>query len=263
VAAADLESRLTVPVLVNEQGPFPFIVDTGSNRTVVSDVLAIQLGLTLAGPIKVQSATGPATTDSVYLNSLSVGPRLITHIRAPVLKAKNLGALGMLGIDAVANQRIVLDFRRRSMSVTGSTRSENDPTAITVQARSKYRQLVLVDASVEGIPLYVVIDTGAEVTVGNLTLRETLARRRAAAPAPVTVISVTGDSIVADLSMMPRVRLGGVQVNNLQIAYADLYVFKQFGLRDKPSILLGMDTLRHFERVSVDFPAREVRFVLA
>ena len=46
------------------------------------------------------------------------------------------------------------------------------------------------------------------------------------------------------------------------MAYADLYAFKQFGLRDKPAMLLGMSTLRHFARVSIDFPAREVRFLL-
>jgi hypothetical protein len=48
----------------------------------------------------------------------------------------------------------------------------------------------------------------------------------------------------------------------MAIAYTDLYVFDQFGLHDKPAMLLGMNLLRRFARVSADFPAREVRFLL-
>src|SRR6185369_1812348 len=48
-ASVDLNDRMTVPVTVNGRGPFPFVIDTGSNRTVVSDALAYQLGLPSAG----------------------------------------------------------------------------------------------------------------------------------------------------------------------------------------------------------------------
>ena len=54
-------------------------------------------------------------------------------------------------------------------------------------------------------------------------------------------------------------RLGGLVVNNMPIAYADLHTFARFGLQNKPSILLGMDVLHAiFDRVLVDFKARKV-----
>ena len=36
----DLSRRMTVPVTVNGQGPFHFVIDTGADRTVISKELA-------------------------------------------------------------------------------------------------------------------------------------------------------------------------------------------------------------------------------
>ena len=262
LAAADLADRMTVPVMINGQGPFAFVIDTGSNRTVVSEVLAARLGLPMAEALQVRSATGVVQTQSVIVDSLAVGRRRLTKLRAPVLAASNLGALGMLGIDAVANQRIVMDFHRKEMTLATSQRREDDPGSLVVRARSKYGQLLLVDSSVEGVPLYVIIDTGGETTIGNLAMRNLLARRRIEASKAVDVVSVTGDSVTADLSRLPELRVGHVIVRNQPIAYADMYAFDQFGLRAKPSMLLGMSTLRHFAKVTIDFPAREVSFLI-
>jgi hypothetical protein len=44
--------------------------------------------------------------------------------------------------------------------------------------------------------------------------------------------------------------------------FADAHPFKRFDLLKRPAMLLGMDTLRAFRRVSVDFAARKVRFLL-
>lgn len=258
-ASVDLNDRMTVPVMVNGRGPFPFVIDTGANRSVVSDALAAQLGLPASGILKVKAATGEAKTGSVRVASLVVGRRRLTDFLAPVLQVDNLGALGMLGIDAVSDQRLVMDFRRKQMTLTKSVPQEGDPGTLVVEAKSKYGQLLLVDSQVEGIPLYVIIDTGSEVTVGNSAMRSFLARRRATG---VDLVDVAGDTARVDLGQLPELRIGKVIVRNQQVAYADLYVFEHLGLHGKPSMLLGMSTLRQCAKVSIDFPAREVRFLL-
>ena len=259
-ASVDLNDRMTVPVTVNGRGPFPFVVDTGSNRTVVSDALAAQLGLPASGLLQIRAATGVAQPSSVRVASLIVGHRRMADFQAPVLQVDNLGALGMIGIDAVADQRLVMDFRKKQMALTPTMRVEPEPGALVVLAKSKCGQLLLVDSEVEGIPLYVIIDTGSEVTVGNLAMRSFLLRRRASG---VDLIDVAGDKATVDIGQLPELRVGKVKVLNEQVAYADLYVFEHLGLHGKPSMLLGMSTLRKCAKVSIDFPAREVRFVLA
>jgi predicted aspartyl protease len=258
-ASVDLSDRMTVPVLVNGRGPFPFVIDTGANRSVVSDALAAQLGLPASGSLQIRAAAGLARADSVRVASLAVGYRRLSNLQAPVFQAINLGALGMLGIDAVADQRLVMDFRKKQMTLTQTVRREPDARTLVVQAKSKYGQLLLVDSEAEGIPLYVIIDTGSEITVGNSAMRSFLARRRAARE---DLVDVAGGTARVDLGQLPELRIGKVQVRNQQIAYADLYVFEHLGLHGKPSLLLGMNTLRQCAKVSIDFPAREVRFLL-
>jgi hypothetical protein len=153
-----------------------------------------------------------------------------------------------------------MDFRKKQMTLTHSVRREPDAGTLVVQARSKYGQLLLVDSEAEGVPLYVIIDTGSEVTVGNSAMRSFLARRRARR---ADLIDVAGDTASVDLGQLPELHVGKVIVLNQQVAYADLYVFEHLGLHGKPSMLLGMNTLRQCARVAIDFPAREVRFVLA
>jgi predicted aspartyl protease len=259
-ASSDASERVTVPVTVNDRGPFPFIVDTGSTNTVVSNELAAHLRLPIGENLLIKAATGPAETNSVRVESLSVGARRLTNLRAPVLQRANMGGLGILGLDAIAKQKLVMDFARKQMLLTQSSRRGEDPATIVVQAKSKYGQLLLVDCDVDGMPLYVILDTGGEATIGNLTMRSMLERRRQ--PNEVQVISVTGDSVTAPVGVLPQLNVGHVRVMNQPIAYTDLYAFNQFGLRDKPAMLLGMDTLRRFARVAIDFPAREVRFLL-
>jgi predicted aspartyl protease len=258
-ASVDLSDRMTVPVTVNGRGPFPFVIDTGSNRTVVSDALAAQLRLPSSGSLQIRAATALANTGSVHVADLAVGNRRMADLRAPVLALDNLGALGMLGIDAVSGQRLLMDFRKKEMTLTSTLRREPDADMLVVQARSKYGQLLLVDSEVEGIPLYVIVDTGSENTLGNNAMRQFLARRRAQ---EVDVIGVSGDHAPADLGMLSELHIGKVLVRNQQIAYADLFIFEQLGLHGKPSMLLGMSTLRQCAKVSIDFPAREVRFLL-
>jgi predicted aspartyl protease len=236
------------------------VIDTGSNRTVVSDTLAARLGLPMGETLQIRAATGVAHAGSVHVAELAVGYRRLTDLHAPVFTQTNLGALGMLGIDAVADQRLVMDFRKNQMTLTKSVRRESDPETIVVAAKSRYGQLLLVDSWVEGIPLYVIIDTGSEVTVGNSAMRMYLSRKRSQA---TELIAVTGDKATLDIGFLPELKIGKVIVRNEQVAYADLYVFEQLGLHGKPSMLLGMSTLRQCAKVSIDFPAREVRFLIA
>ena len=44
------------------------------------------------------------------------------------------------------------------------------------------------------------------------------------------------------------------------IAIADLQVFDIWGLNDRPALLIGMNWLRHFKRVEVDYGRKDFRF---
>lgn len=135
------------------------------------------------------------------------------------------------------------------------------PDVIVVTGRRLHGRLILTDARIEGEKVTVVIDTGAEMSIGNEALRRRLERKRKLRNVtPVTLLSVTGDSFQVDYTTIRRVALGELVIQHLPIGFKDVHPFKRMGMLDRPAILLGMDALRLFEQVSVDFERRQVRF---
>lgn len=260
----DTAMRMTVPVTIDGQGPFHFVVDTGADRSVVSRELADQLKLGAGRTVTMHSMSGVAEQATVVVPSLTIAGQTTRDINAPALDGAHLGGNGLLGIDTLQKRRIVMDFAKRQMSILAAGERESyDPDAIVVTARSRFGQLVLVDADVDGTPVTVIIDSGAENTVGNAALRRLLAKRQRKLEFFKTdLIDVTGGRLPAEFAAIGKVRIAGLTLYNPIVAFADAHPFKRYGLSNKPAMLLGMDALRAFRRVSVDFAQRKVRFLL-
>ncbi|PZU06339.1 aspartyl protease family protein [Sphingomonas sp.] len=262
----DSGRRMTVETHVNGAGPFSFTIDTGADRSVVSDRLASHLSLPSGKTVTVYGIAGPVPVSTVLVDSIRVGQRERKGIAAPVLPERSLGSAGFLGIDALRDQRILMDFRRNRITIAASAREamDGDPDVIVVTGRSRFGQLILTDARIGNLKVHAIIDTGAENTVGNLALRKIMQKRGGGRDVHMTtLVGVTGAEIPAEASVIPRIRLGGLLIGDMPIAYADVRTFALFGIDDKPAILVGMDVLRSFERVAVDFKEREVRFRVA
>jgi predicted aspartyl protease len=260
--STDIGRRMTVDTHVNGTGPFSFTIDTGADRSVVSDRLASRLSLPAGRTVTVYGIAGPTSVSTVQLDSLRIGQRESKSIAAPVLPERFLGSPGFLGIDALRDQRVLMDFKRNRITIAKSAREamEGEDGVIVVTGRSRFGQLILTDARIGGIKVNAIIDTGAENTIGNLALRRMMAKKGAINGQMTAIVGVTGAEMPAEASSIARIRLGGLQLNNMPIAYADVRTFSLFGVGDKPAILVGMDVLRGFERVAVDFKQREVRF---
>lgn len=260
-ANADHLERMTVGVFINGQGPFQFVVDTGANRTVLSRALAARLALPAGERIRLHDITGIAQADTARVESLKVGTREVRDLVAPLLSATDMGADGILGIDGLIGQQIVMDFVQERMTITPVRTGPGTNGTIVVKARSRFGQLILADAKVGRERVFVIIDSGAQYSVGNSVLRSRLLRtKRGGIGIPIELVGVSGRTASADLVVTPEMKIGEITVQNVPIAFSDVHPFRQFGLHDKPAMLLGMDLLRSFARVSLDFEQKKVRF---
>ncbi len=260
---SDASDRLTIPVYLNGQGPFPFVIDTGADRTVISTELARALNLPAGPLVSLTSSGGVDTVDTALIAALTVGGRADGPIDAPLLTAANLGAVGMLGIDVLRDQHVTLDFRARRLSSSESRRPPEEATTIVVRGKSRFGQLILMDATVRGVPVMVILDSGAQSSVGNPALERILkAVSRQGDGQAAKVISVTGRETPAAIREVADAQVGGLKIHNIPLAFADLHTFRRFGLTDQPAMLLGMDVLRLCGRVTVDFKRREASFTL-
>ena len=258
------DDRMTVPVNIDGRGPYQFVVDTGAERTVIAQELANTLDLGQGRRTRMHSMSEVSDIRTVLIPALEVGGKTVQDIHAPALARRFLGAEGMLGVDSLKAQRVSFDFVRRQMTITPSKRRQEkwEEEGITVTARTRFGHLVLVDASVDGQKVWVILDTGSQVTIGNSALRRKLEKKqRIGATVPVELLSVTGGRVVADQAVAQKVRLGGMDILRMPIAFADVHPFRKLALTDRPALLLGMDALRLFDRVSVDFANRRVRML--
>jgi len=257
--------RMTVPVKVSGKGPWQFIVDTGANRTSISSNLAASLGLEAGGATQIHTVTGIKTVETARIPDLQLSDNNIHDLRAPLLDSVNIGADGMLGVDSLQSQQVVFDFTKNTMSIVPAIRkvvTENNG-AIVVYGRLLNGRLIVTHADADGNDITVVLDTGSEVCVGNDAMRERMQKRGQLTDAGyVELQSVTGEKLPGQYTFVKKLTFGGVDLNGLAVVFANARTFHDLGLDDRPALLLGMNAMRAFKKVSIDFAHQTFKVIV-
>lgn len=273
---ADVAKRVTAPVYLNRQGPYEFVVDTGANRSVVAAELSAPLGLARGQSSPVHGIAGVEPAPTAVIDRLAVGDVVTRRLRTPLLARSRLGADGLLGVDVLKNRRVTMDFVANELNISpaNSTAAGEpprqgsrlqpppDPSIVTVPARYRFGQLIIIDADVGGEPVTAFLDSGSQNTVGNLALARLVLRNPIikAQTLMVQLMGVTGQTVSGELSPLPPLRMGGLVIGDMQAVFADLHVFDIWGLKAEPAILIGIDVMRHFNAIELNFGLRQVTF---
>lgn len=256
------DQRLTVAVHIGDAGPYPFIVDTAAERSVIAREIARELALPTAGSSRMLSMTSTRETEQVHMRDVSLAAGAARDLEPFSLRGEHIGAAGVLGIDALRGQRLILDFSANTMEIVPSRRNaQAEENAIVIRARQRYGQLVLAESRINGEEIDVIIDSGLQLSVGNDALRRLL-RARTGRFEPITLYSITGETQEAEYAIVDAFNIGGIRIESMPVAFANAHVFRRLRLTRRPALFLGMDTLRLFERVAVDFPNRRAYFVM-
>ena len=256
---ADRYRRMTIPVTIDGQGPFRFMVDTGSQATVVTRELSERLALEPVGSGTLVGMASKKVVPLVELHGLEFANRVFDNLQSPLLEAQNVGADGIIGLDSLQDLKVLIDFTQDTIAVTDADAGKSNGYEIVVRARRKLGQLIITDAEVEGIRTALIIDTGGQYSYGNPALREKLKMRRG-----MTIISkdVNGVELAGNVTFARKLDIGRLSLKDLPIAFADSPAFEALGYSDRPALSLGMLHLRAFDRVAIDFSAKKVFFDL-
>ena len=259
-AQIDALRRLTVAVTVNDAGPYRFLIDTGAERTVVSDIVAARV----AGPrtpATLIHMAGRTAVEVVRVRRLALGRSVYPNLDAPILARRTMGMDGVLGADALQEQRILFDFAGGTVTLISPREVASAAEGIVIRARRRSGRLILTTARIGTIDVDVVIDTGAQRSVANPALAAAFNRRRSGTMGELT--SITGDTIATRLVAIERLSVGPLEFDDFVISVTDSPAFVGLKLARRPAIMLGMDALGQFARVLIDFPGRRVEFELA
>lgn len=264
----DATRRMSVEVMIGDQGPFSFLVDTGAERTVIARELADRLDLVEGRKLRMATIGSTKMVPSFRVAALRMTDLSLEPFDAPAFFGRHIGAAGLIGVDMLEDRRVLIDFRKESMEILETRRRASpiirDDDAIVVEARNSAGRLILSDARLDGRRIDVIVDTGAQTSVGNLALQRLVtARRENRLPfIPTTLGAVTGEDVPAMFTAIKQITINGIDVNDLPVSFADGEAFRALGLDERPALLLGMDSLSLFDRVEIDFPNRRVVFDL-
>ncbi|MFL0357537.1 retroviral-like aspartic protease family protein [Erythrobacter sp. GH1-10] len=252
--------RMTIPVTIGGSGPFNFMIDTGSQATAVTHQINQGLSLPRLGTATVVGMASSRIVDLVEVNDLMVGTHTIHNISAPVLNRAHLGADGIIGLDSLQDFRVLIDFRKDTIALEDvTTKFSSRGFEIIVNARQRLGQLLITDAVVEGVRATVIIDTGAQASLGNLALQERIKARRRE---EVLTMDVNGVTMMGDLAYVRSLEIEGLQMRNVPLTFADAPAFEALGLKDQPVLSLGMQHLKIFDRIAIDFSNQRILFDL-
>jgi clan AA aspartic protease (TIGR02281 family) len=123
---------ILVKILVNDAGPFDFILDTGASMTVLSPASASAAGIGKGGlKAKALAAKGSLDARVVRLRSLQIGSLTVRGLSAAVVRLEtlhdSLGVKvdGIVGYNLLRRYRLTIDYpKRRLWLESSSSRAE-------------------------------------------------------------------------------------------------------------------------------------------
>lgn len=263
---ADSIGRVVAPVIVNGQGPFRFVIDTGANRTVLAPHLAARLGIDVrAAPQQlVHGVTGAEPAPIVRVAEVRVGRLARRDLDLPVLSNRlHAGVDGTLGADHLQGGRLLVDFTQNRV-VLQPTPVSPPRRFIVERAQMRFGQLPLISARIGRISAKAVIDTGAERSIGNNALRRALEAEgdRVQPDGFTTVYGAVGQDATAQMMWVRRLVVGGVRVDRLPVLFADTHFFTLWEIEREPALLIGMDVIGQLDALMIDYRRGEVGFLL-
>lgn len=252
----DRLGRVVAPVTVNGRGPFRFIVDTGANRSVLSEELAGNLGLTSNGSGNVHSVHGVTIAPLVRVQTLQYGDVSLNTAELPMLSGGVLaGEQGLLGVDGMSGRRLRMDFERNCIEIVRSEQARRLRGWSTIRGDMRFGHLVVITGSVNGIRVNLLLDTGSDSSLANVAFRDAFnARVRQRARAEETIAYTAGPTVVLENAVLvPRMMMGELEVRNVTAYVGDFHIFQIWDLTAEPTLLLGMDVLSQARGLAIDY----------
>lgn len=257
----DRIGRIWAPVLINGKGPYRLVLDTGASRSAVTQRVVDDASLPVRSrPVRLRGVTGSAIVPAVHAETLEFGELVIENATLPVVADAFGGADGVLGGDGMQDKRIHIEFLKDRISILRSRGAAAPAGFSTVPFKYRLNGGMRIEVMVGPIRTTAVIDSGAQATVGNLALREALARRRGEKdPYDDAIIGVTEDIQQATRVRIPSIVAGDLLVKNAEIMFSDLHIFEHWQLVSRPAVIIGMDVLGTLDTLVIDYRRNELQ----
>ena len=258
--AGGAQPLILLPVRVNDQGPFDFILDTGAGTSLLTPELAKRLSVKIVGSKEGQSAGGSVAVSLAKADSLAVGDARIDDVDLGIVDlahvGKTIGAKidGDLGYNFLKYFRITIDYRDCEIHFDDPKRVEtfgrSAKAQLPIRLASPAKPLLLIDVHLNGRgPFQFAIDTGTSTTA----ITPQLAKELGIASSPIGAGTTTGAQVDVRAGNIESFQLGGAKIDNMTVVVADFFEMLSAAIGAKLDGIVGYNFLRNY-KVAIDYP---------
>ncbi len=263
--------RLVTDVYINDQGPFAFLIDSASSRSLIFEHVRKQLDLTQSQPglLTIYGINDVSSALPVKPGTLRVAGEDMRGLTLGVLPDSEAGGPdGVLGTDVLTRYFVVLD--RGAMRIKFLP-----PGEASARDYADWAQMPLVPRQLKKFPIQFwylkarfnertitsLFDLGAGATMMNWEAAERLGLHRRNfgiyGPPPLALQDVLGAKSPAVQLLGLEVRLPGRSWNRQTAIASEAPIFRVFDLEEGPAAIIGPGLLRD-NSLAIDFAGQRL-----
>jgi predicted aspartyl protease len=258
--AGGAQPLILLPVSVNGQGPFDFILDTGAGTSLLSTELGKQLDLKILGAKEGQSAGGKVSVSLARVDSLAVAEMRMPDLDVGLVDLRHIGKTvgaridGDLGYNFIKYFRITIDYRKLELRFEDPSRVEQfgkaPLTEIPMRLANPAKPLILVEVYANGHgPFQFAIDTGTSTTA----ITPELARQLGVTSSPIGAATTGGAHVAVTAGTLASFQVGGARIENTSVVVADFFAMLSEVVGTRLDGIVGYNFLRNY-KVAFDYP---------
>lgn len=252
VSCPVVDNHLFVTVRVNGRGPFRFLLDSGAGSTVLSLRVANQLGIPVSGGVPARGvggfgALGFGAIDSITIDQLTLQYSKIMVADFDSLAGGMLADLdGVLGYDFFARFPVRIDFAGSGLIIYRPDLPPKDIPGNQLPL-DIYCQLPIINGALDGQPIRLAIDLGAQsgLMVQYNSRTYGLVRAREKKGTPTTKIGGVGGAKAVHTAVLDSLRIGTVLITAPSVMAPD--DFSGMPFPDYIEGIVGIDILKKFD----------------
>lgn len=139
---------MVVSVSINDRGPFDFLIDTGTNTTLIDPQLATELALQPKDRLTLSSLASATDVPRYYFQTFRVGPASVSGQEALAVPLPQLTALdrkirGVLGMNFLLQFSFRLDYEHRTLELYPFPESAQAPAGLRVPVEINESRLLI------------------------------------------------------------------------------------------------------------------------
>jgi predicted aspartyl protease len=160
------KAMVAVPLLINGRGPFEFLLDTGTETSLIDPALAHDLELSATDQFTLYTPNGEKTLARAFLPTVTLGTVSGSNLEVLVDRPEAIAALdpklrGILGQNFLSQFNLLLDYKQQLVTLFAGPSPEEATAGTHIPFVWEHGRPLLIAKGSNGTDLHLLLDSGS------------------------------------------------------------------------------------------------------